>query len=165
MLRSGSVVVRLFLMDFAIDFDNQALSAADEVDDVAFEGNLAAKPEAVELFSAQSGSEFLLGRGQAVSELAGRGVEFFGRAVVAALSLRNPGCSLPYPLPPGTLWTEREGENRGASLFSYKRPTTTYKLALYTTTAFTPASRTTRLNAARSSLLIRLRMSCWASTR
>jgi hypothetical protein len=84
-------------MDFAVDFDDQALFAADEVEDVAFESDLAAKPTAVRLLSTQSGPEFLLGRGQTFSELAGRRVEFFGRVAVAVLAFVSSdlGSSLP----------------------------------------------------------------------
>ncbi len=110
MLLSGSVVIRLFFMDFAIDFDDQASFRAYEVDDVAFESDLAAKPEAVELLSTQSGLEFLLSWGQAFSELAGRGVEFFGRVAVAVLASNRQG-SLPRPSLPDSL--VKKGLQRG----------------------------------------------------
>ena len=83
MFRSSSIVVHLLIVHVAIDFDDEAFLSADEVDDVAFEGNLAAEAETVELPAAECVPEFLLGSGGLFTQMAGEGVEFFGRVAVA----------------------------------------------------------------------------------
>ncbi|MEZ4520576.1 MAG: hypothetical protein R3A46_02870 [Thermomicrobiales bacterium] len=47
-------------MDIAINFDDQSFVGTDKVDDVAFEGDLAAESETVKLFAAEGGLEHLL---------------------------------------------------------------------------------------------------------
>ncbi len=86
MFRSGFIVVHLLIVDIAVDFDDEALLGADKVNDVAFEGNLAAKTKTIELFATEGVPELFLCRSHTCSKLAGEGVEFFGGVAVAVMA-------------------------------------------------------------------------------
>jgi hypothetical protein len=86
MFRTGSIVVHLLIVDIAINFYDEPHFGANEVNNVTFEGDLAAKTKTIKLSATEGVPELSLCRSHACSKLAGEGIKLFGGAAIAMLA-------------------------------------------------------------------------------